>query len=151
MGEGLVRDLDTHVLRGPFDLAHGRFDGDAVQIWEFLFSDFTDLGFGHLADLVGQWLGRTLLDLCCLLQEFRDRRGLEDEGVGAIFVEGDDGRHDFTKTILGCGVNLLTEFRNVHAVLTEGWTKWRGWGRATTNDLHFNKCLDFLCHIVVSE
>ena len=68
--------------------------------------------------------------------------------VRAIVVEGDDDWHHFTHTVGRSGVDLLTEFGNVHAVLTERRTKWWGWVRFASDDLDFNQGLDFLCHIM---
>lgn len=140
-------DFNAHVLCGSFDLAHSGFDRGAVEIGELAFSDVANLGFRDLSDLVGVRLRRALLDLCGLLDHFGDRGRLEDEGVGTIFEEGDDDRHHFAEAILGGGVHLLTEFSNVHAVLTEGRTERRSWVCLATNDLDLDEGLDFLCHI----
>jgi len=52
----LFRNGQAHVLGCSFHLAHGGFDGVAVQVRHFLFGDLTHLGACDLADFVLQWL-----------------------------------------------------------------------------------------------
>jgi len=117
-----------------------------VKIWHFLFCDLADLGFGDLADFIGVRFGGALLDLGGFQEESGDRSGFEDEIVGAIFVQADDSRDDVAQTILRCGIDALTEFSDVHAVLTEGRTERGSRSGAAADDLNLDQGLDFLSH-----
>lgn len=143
----LIDDRDAHVLGCAFDLAHGRFDGVAVQVWHFDFRDFAYVGFGDLADLIEVRFGGTLLDLGRLHEKSRDRSGFEDEVIGTIFIQADDGRDNFAEAILCCIVDALTEFGDVHTVLTEGRTERGSRSGAAADDLDLDHGLNFLSHM----
>ena len=74
---GLVDDYQPHVASGALDLAHGAFYVNCIHIFHLDFSNFTDLGAGHLADFIAVRLVGSLLDSGCFTQQDRSRRRFE--------------------------------------------------------------------------
>lgn len=144
----LFDDRETHVLRRSFDLAHGCFDGVAVQIRHFLFCDFADLFLGDLADFFRQRLGGTFGDSCGLLEHLRNRSDLEDEIVSAILIHRDDAGDDLAATIRRCVVELFAKFSDVQTLRAERRTDRRGRVGCASHDLQLNVCFYFLGHNV---
>ena len=92
----------------------------AVEVGQLLADDIFDLRLRHLADdLRADRLGARL-DTRSLLEEEADRRRLGDEREAAILEHGDDHRDRHAGIhFLGAGVELLAEFHDVDALLTE--------------------------------
>src|SRR5262249_40439764 len=90
----LLPDGDTHRARGALDDALRRLDADGVEILHLQLGDLAKLSLTDLANLRLVWRAGALLDACSLLQEVCGGRRLDDEGKRAVFVDGDDGRHD---------------------------------------------------------
>src|SRR5688500_9160866 len=74
---------------------------------------------------------RTLRNASSLLDQLSRRRGLGDEGEGAVLVDRDLDRDDGAAHGFGCRVVRLAELHDVDAVRTEGGADrrcWRGGG-----------------------
>ena len=57
------------------------------------------------------------------------RRGLEHEGEGTIFVNGDLDRDDLTHLVLRLGIVCLAEVHDVHAMRTQSRSEERRVGK----------------------
>ena len=92
--------------------------------------------------------GRTLLNLCSLLDQDGGRRSLHHEGEALVGVSRDHDRDRKTRFNALCFcVEGLAEFHNVQAALTQSRTdRWRGIS-LTGRNLKLNKAYNFLCHL----
>src|SRR5262249_53005797 len=117
---GLPHHFQAHRAGRTRHLGHRRLDRIAVEVGHLLLRDLLDLLLGHLADdLRADRLGARF-DACGLLQEVAHRRGLGDESEAAILEHGDDHRNRHARFhLLGARVELLAEFHDVDALLTE--------------------------------
>ena len=116
----------AHGAGGTLDHAHRRLDAGRVQVGHLLLGDLANLSLGQLANLGLVRLAGTALQTQRLLDENRDRRGLGDEGEGAVGVDGDDDRDDQADIVLRALVELLAEARDIDAVLAQGRADRRG-------------------------
>src|SRR6266436_891744 len=115
-----LHHLEAHRAGRAHHLGHCRLDRIAVEIRHLLLGDLLDLLLGHPADdLRADRLGARF-DTGRLLEEVADRRGLGDEDETTILEHGDDHRNRHTGfRLLRTRVELLTEFHDVDALLTE--------------------------------
>ena len=67
----LISDLDTHLARGAFDLAHCPFDVNRVQVLHFCFRNFTYLFAGQGCNSFGCWIGCSFLQTRSFLNQER--------------------------------------------------------------------------------
>ena len=103
---------------------------------------------------MGQRVLGTLLDASGLLQQSCCRRGLQDEGEGTIFVNGDLNRDDLAHLVLRGSVVLLAEVHDVHAMGTQSRTQRRSRVGLAGLNLELEKRRDFLlrshCMVLLS-
>ena len=103
---------------------------------------------------MGQRVFGALLDTGGLEQQSRCRRGLQNEGEGAILVNGDLNRDDLTHLVLRLRIVLLAEVHDVHAMRTQSRTQRRGRIGLASLDLELDQRRDFLlgshCMVLLS-
>ena len=75
---------------------------------------------------MGQRVLGALLNTGGLLEQRRGRRGLENEGEGAILIDGDLNRDDLAHLVLRGRVVGLAEVHDVDAVRAQGRAERRG-------------------------
>src|SRR5690606_7336515 len=121
----------AHRTRGAGDDLGGGHLVGGVEVAHLLPTELQALRPGKLADLVLLRHAGALTDACCLLDEVAGRRGLGDEGEGAVAVDGDLDGHDGAGLAGGRRVVLLDELHDVGAVLPQRRTDWWGGGRRT--------------------
>src|SRR6201996_1284815 len=147
MTNALLRgDLDPHRPRRALDALDRCIHRCRVQIGHLLGGDLAHLLLGHGADLGLVRCARTLGGAGSLLQEHRGRRGLGDEGEGAVHVDRDHDRDGESGhlLVLRAGVELLAELHDVDLRLTERRAHWRRGRRLARFDLQLDLCLYFL-------
>src|SRR5690625_1522075 len=137
----------AHRTGRALDGAHRRVQVGRGQVGFLRLRDLFQLGAGDLAHLLGVRTRRTGLHAGRLLQQNRRRRGLGDEGEGAVRVRGDHGRDRQARFhLLRGGVERLAEFHDVQAALAQGGADRRariglpGW------HLQLDVADYFLCH-----
>src|SRR5438067_4327229 len=131
----LAHDVDAHRARRPRDAVHRGLDGARGHVRHLRLRDLLELLAGELAYLLLARLVRSgaLLLLRVQPERFLDEDGrgwrLDDEGKGAVRVDGDEDRDDeaLLRLRLRGGVELLAEAHDVDAVLAEGRPD--GWRR----------------------
>src|SRR5262249_17988777 len=69
-----------------------------------------------------------------------------DEGEAAVLIDGDDHRDDEPVLLLGGGVELLAEFHDVDAMLTQGGPHRGRRIGLTSRDLQLHHRVQFFCH-----
>lgn len=118
-------DCQTHVASGSCDHSLSSFDVDSVQVRHFDRCDLGDLSFADAAYFGLIRLSRALFNLRCFFEQFRRRRGFQNEIERAIFENRDFNRNDCSLFILGFRVVLFAELHDVHTMLTQSWTNRR--------------------------
>ena len=111
-----VHDRKPHVLGRPLDDPHRRLDPGRVEVRQLDLRDLLELRPRHRADLLGLGVARALFDAGRLLQQHRGGRRLEDEGEGAVLVDGDLDGDDGPGLVLGRGVVLLAKVHDVDSL-----------------------------------
>ena len=122
----LVGHLHAHGAGGALHHAHGGLDVGGVQVLHLHFGDAAHLLASEAPHLVPFGVGRARLDTQLLLDQVGDGRGLEDEGEGAVLVDGDLHRHYAAGLGGGALVVFLDEGHDVDAVLAQGGPHGRG-------------------------
>src|SRR4051794_24117516 len=131
-------DGDAHLPGGPGDDLLGAVEVERVQVGELCLRDLPDLVTRERPGLDRVRRRAPLVQARGLEDEPGGRRGLRDEGEGAVFVDRDLHRHDVAALALRRGVVLLDELHDVDAVLTQGRTYRRGRGRGAGLDLQLD-------------
>src|SRR3954470_9910176 len=122
----LLGHLHAHRAGGARDDLGRLVDVVGIQVGHLLLGDLAHLGLADRADLVAVRLARALLEPDRLLDQDGRRRGLRDEGEGAVLEDRDLHRDDRAVLALGLGVEGLAELHDVHAVLAQGGADRRG-------------------------
>src|SRR3954447_14790177 len=142
----LLGHLHAHRAGGARDDLGRLVDVVGVQVGHLLLGDLAHLGLADRADLVAVRLARALLEPDRLLDQDGRRRGLRDEGEGAVLEDRDLHRDDRAVLALGLGVEGLAELHDVHAVLAQGGADRRGRVGGAAGHLELDECEDLLCH-----
>src|SRR5262245_2396677 len=133
------------------DGVHRRIEIRRREVRLLQLGDFLELLARDLAHLVGVRRAAALLDADRLADQHRRRRRLHDESEAAIRVHRDDhGDRQVLFHLLRGSVELLAEFHDVHALLTEGGTDRRCGIRGAGRYLELHVALYFLGHLTTS-
>src|SRR5215217_3969784 len=151
-GGGLADDVNAHGARGASNGVHAGLKRRGGGVLNLLRGDLLELLPGDLPHLLLARLlrARPLLLVGVqsrrLLDEDGRRRRLEDEGEGAVLIDGDDHRDD--QSLLGLRlrlrVELLAELHDVHALLTERGADRRSGVRLAGGNLQLDLTCDLL-------
>src|SRR5689334_10915847 len=116
----LTHHVYAHRTGRARDGVHRRIEIRRRQVRLFQLRDFLELLARDLSHLVGVRRAAALLDADRLADQHRRRRRLHDESEAAIRIHGDDHRdRQVLFHLLRGSVELLAEFHDVHALLTE--------------------------------
>src|SRR5688500_9901371 len=116
----LLHHVHAHGTGAACDRAHRGVEIGRRQIRRLRLGDLFELFARDLAHLRGVGCAAALLDADRLADQHHRRRRLHDDGEAAILVHGDDHRdRQVLFHLLRGSVELLAEFHDVHALLTE--------------------------------
>src|SRR6266571_2534165 len=139
---GSALDRDSHGTRRTRDDLLGCIHGRRGQVGHLDLRDFADLGGGYRTDLVFVRLGAALLDARGLLDQFRRRWRLGDEGERAVLENG-DLYWDHVSALGLCGsVVLPAEVHDVDAMRPKSRADWRRWRGLSGGQLHLDNRRD---------
>src|SRR6266536_1096477 len=123
--DGSALDGDSHGTRRASDDLLGGSHGRRGQVGHLGLRDLADLGGGYRTDLVLVRLRAALLHPGRLLDQFRRRWGLGDEGERAVLENGDLYRDHVPALGLGRSVVLPAEVHDVDSMRAERGADWR--------------------------
>src|SRR5688572_25707359 len=143
----LLHHVHAHGPGAACDRAHRGVEIRGRQVRRLGLRDLFELLARDLAHLRGVGRAAALLDADRLADQHRRRRRLHDESEAAIRIHGDDHRdRQVLFHLLRGSVELLAEFHDVHALLTErGPDRRRGVGCACRY-LQLDVAVYLLCH-----
>src|SRR6187431_1225572 len=143
----LLHHVHAHGTGAASNSAHRGVEIGCRQIRRLGLRDLFELFARDLAHLRGVWRAATLFDADRLANEHRRRRRLHDESEAAIRIHGDDHRdRQVLFHLLRGSVELLAEFHDVDALLTERGPDWRGRIGCACRYLQLYVAVYLLCH-----
>ena len=137
---------NAHAAGGALDHADSGFQRSSVQVGHLGLGDLLGLCQRDGANLVLVGHAGSSVDAGSLLDQNGRRRGLGDEGEGAVSVNSDDNGDDHAHLVLGTLVELLGERHDVDALLTQSRTNRGSRSCLAGGDLQLDVASDFLCH-----
>src|SRR5688572_24785385 len=144
----LPHHVHAHRTGTARDGVHRRIEIRRRQVRLLQLRDFLELLARDLAHLGGVRRAAALLDADRLADQHRRGRRLHDESEAAIRIHGDDHRdRQVLFHLLRGSVELLAEFHDVHALLTERGPDWRGRVGGACRYLQLYVAVYLLCHV----
>src|SRR5882672_9531616 len=104
---------DTHAAGRTSHHAHGAFHCKAVQVRHLVLRNSLYLRPGYFSNFVTIWLLAATLEFGSFQQLYRRRGSFDDKFEGFIGVNSDEDRKDLPHSILGPGIELLTELHDI--------------------------------------
>ena len=144
--EKLVANGDAHASGRSRNDLHRGLHIVGIEVWHLFLGDLPELSPWQNADFVFVRDLAARFEIDGLLDQLGSRGRLGDEGETAVLVHRDHDRDDGVAQLAGPLVELSAEILDVHAMLAQGWTDWRGRIGATGWNLQFDDLFDDFSH-----
>ena len=143
-GEPKLLDGDTHGTSGTCDDLGCCIQVVCVQVGHLGLCDLAHLSLGQRANLGGVGNSGTLSNASSLLDQLGSRRGLGDEGEGAILVDGNLNGMMLPRCDSVAALLCLAELHDVHTVRAQCGADGGSRVSGACLDLQLNEASDLL-------